>query len=131
MSVLPSALDLTVQGGAHCTLRWANGRLVYYPDGWWARMSAAVEVMPSDAQWQAFWSALDRVGAWSWQGDYSAGVSCGTPWELVIERGGQTVRCSGNTWRAGATPARFREFIDALVELLGLPDTKLSWWVAE
>ena len=64
-------------------------------------------------------------------GDYSAGVRCGTPWELLIERGARRVNCSGNTWRAAAAPETFREFVGALIKLLGLPDTKLSWWVAD
>ncbi len=130
-SLLPSVLDFTVQGGAHCTVRWENGRVLFYPDGWWIKETPAVEIKPSDGRWQLFWSALDQLGVWNWQGDYSAGVMCGTPWELLIEHDGRAIRCSGNTWRAGATPARFQEFISALIGLLGLPDTKLLWWIAE
>lgn len=54
MKDLPSTLDLTVQGAAHCTVQWQDGNLVYHPDGWWVHMSPAVKVNPSDAQWDTF-----------------------------------------------------------------------------
>ena len=129
--LLPSVLDFNVEGGPHFTTRWEGDTLVFYPQGWWVASKPPVRSQPPEDRWRSFETLLDDLGAWGWQGDFSAGVMCGTPWKLRIEWGDRSVHCSGNSWLVNAAPEGFRQFVVGLAALVGLSDTQLAGWAAD
>jgi hypothetical protein len=80
--------------------------------GLWGPGSPVIESRPSPDEWERFWSLVESLGAWSWQGDYNQAL-CGTPWTLELERDGKVMSCSGNgTW--GLAPPGFDQLYRAM-----------------
>jgi hypothetical protein len=125
----PTVLDFTVEGGAHCTTRWEDGSLVFYPLGWWMGSKQLIQL--PEERWRSFQALLDDLGTWEWQGNFGKHVMCGTPWTLRLEWAGRSINCSGNSWLANAVPQNFRGFVVGLAALIGLPDTHLTRWAAD
>lgn len=57
----PSVLDFNVEGFAHCTTRWADGHLVFYPQGWWVASVPPVRSQPTEDQWRSFRASITAM----------------------------------------------------------------------
>jgi hypothetical protein len=87
-----------------------------------------VRVVPTAAQWAAFWTAAEAAGVRQWTGDYEAeGVQDGVGWSLRLAGEGVAIDSHGtNAYpdRHGQehemqVTADFRAFLDALGTLTG------------
>ena len=85
-------------------------------------------VVPTEAQWRAFWTTARAVGVERWRDEYVAeGIIDGNGWSLTIEAGGDTRRSTGaNAYpdylgyeHEGGMTDEFRYFVDALGALVG------------
>jgi hypothetical protein len=128
---LPSVLEFTMQEWVHCRTSWQRGSLVLKGPGWWDASSPSVRVKPPQDRWRTFRSLLDNLGAWEWQGDFGAGVMCGTPWELQLDWDGRRIHCFGNNWLANSAPEGFRHFVAGIAVLVGRPNSQLARYAQE
>jgi hypothetical protein len=94
----------------------ASGRLLYRyetpgPDG-----AETARIAPSPVQWDRFWSAVERLGVWEWEAEYSRRPPPDSmTWELELAHDGRRVRSRGH----GEGPTTLPDLIVALSELLG------------
>jgi hypothetical protein len=133
------------RGFGSCAVEWRKGALIYAPnimplearmlrregeesradriEAAFSRLVATnprhaiQEVRPGLEEWQRFWSVVDRLNVWDWQGDYSEDALCGTPWHLEMQRHGNSMSCSGN--RGISAPPGFDQFYEAMMRLVG------------
>lgn len=118
MSV-PTKFLVTIGGffDGHCEVRWRRGKLWYRHD----RVDGSqVSVVPSDSDWEAFWTAMDGLGVWNWEASYDDPEICdGTQWEVEIYfgDGSHHVRCTGSN----RYPELFQQFLEAVEALVGQP----------
>jgi hypothetical protein len=83
-------------------------------------------VVPTVQQWEAFWTAIDRIGVWSWEERYDTREVCdGVQWEIDIIYAGRRIRCFGsNKYPGGRNMEQglpFEEFLMAVEALVGQP----------
>jgi hypothetical protein len=105
-------------GWVHFTVVSENGRIIHYPQGSWVKEVPPSEFTPKDEDWQLFWSVVNDVEAWSWNGDYGAHIVCGVPWALELEGGGRKLACTGNGFGGDTSPPGFEQFFDGLCRLI-------------
>jgi len=126
VSLRPARLEFQISGSPFAPayrLSWRAGKLLYEavvadpgPDEGAERTWELF--VPSAAQWQAFWDAVDGIGVWDWAPESVAEHGDGTTWRLELHRGPRGVTCSGHGAYPGpgegtASPA-FRDFLAAL-----------------
>lgn len=80
------------------------------------------QIQPSEQAWRRFWSALDRLGAWSWAPSYEGReiIICDGPaWSVEIVWGERRLASRGESaYPPGGTLRRSREF-ETFVRALG------------
>jgi hypothetical protein len=76
-----------------------------------------MESQPSADEWEAFWSLVESLRVWRWQGDYGQHIICGTPWRLEIERDGKVMSCRGNGSDEDSAPPGFEQVYQAMQDL--------------
>ncbi len=66
---VPTKFLVTIGGffDGHCEVRWRRGKLWYRHD---RAEGSEVSVTPSATDWERFWTAMDRIGVWSWEARY-------------------------------------------------------------
>lgn len=122
----PDHLLFTIGGffGTSYQISWAEGRLWYIwrPQGGEVSREA---LSPSEEEWERFWTQLDQLRAWKWDGRYeNPSVLDGTSWGLEILRDGKELECSGRNayppdGKGPSMPRQFRRFLQALSMLIG------------
>jgi hypothetical protein len=109
-------------GGPHYEVRRRRGRLTYRTYEYGSHDSRA-NVVPTAKEWETFWTALDRIGVWSWQGNYyTHGMMDGTQWSIDLSDGVRRVRSYGSNaypggegWKRGRPFSEFLSAVEALV----------------
>jgi hypothetical protein len=94
---------------AETALLWHGDALVYY------RGTDERTFSPSREDWELFWHRLERIGAWSWHGQYvNPSILDGEEWSVTIIHAGKKLSCSG----ANSYPSGFDEFRNSLNSLV-------------
>ena len=82
---------------------------------------------PTPAQWVEFWQAVEQLGVWDWQPDYTTPDVCdGTGWSLELRHAGRSVVSGGdNGYPGGDGPSYsrtspFARFLRELEKLAGV-----------
>ena len=83
-----------LEGGGSTSVRMEGGAVVVtYSDGTRTRRVRAV---PTAAEWDAFWAAVEQAGVRQWTGDYNAeGFADGFGWSLRLAGNGVEVDAHG------------------------------------
>ena len=109
--------------GPSYSLRWERDRLLYVGRGRAYELDREWVIAPSEESWARFWRALDRIGAWDWQGEYERAALDGTHWSISIGHGGRVIEAHGSNGYPGSDdpdPSReFRRFLAAVRALIG------------
>jgi hypothetical protein len=115
----------TFSGPSH-RVRWDGNALSYERYGAGLEREERIGVTPSREDWLAFWDSLDEARAWTWHGEYEAGVDdveTALQWSLEAGHGDVWVHASGEDrfpphGSDEPTPA-FLKLLDAVRRLLG------------
>jgi hypothetical protein len=94
----PSVFECRIGGFLGCSyaVTQADERLVYEAFGAGYTPEREQAVMPTDNDWEGFWTALDEIGAWTWSGEFvNPDVLDGTSWSIHIERNGRALAATG------------------------------------
>jgi hypothetical protein len=104
VKALPERLRINIGGhfGPGYGVTFKKGRLTY--TYWPPRESCSQEpepqreeIQPSDKQWKAFRTGLNRVNVWCWQANYSDSAVCdGTGWSAEIAYSDRSIVSSGD-----------------------------------
>jgi hypothetical protein len=113
---MSASIRYSAEGWGVCGIAGDGETIRFSPTGLWGPGSRVIESRPSPDRWEAFWSLVESLGAWDWQGDYGR-VLCGTPWTLEVERDGKMMSCSGNGHWGGFAPPGFDRLYRAMREL--------------
>jgi hypothetical protein len=114
-------VSISAFGSWHYEVRWRRRQLFYRKhDG------SQATVVPSDADWETFWSDLDAIGVWSWQRSYvDLEILDGVQWSIEISNGSSRVRCSGSNAYPGGkhvlSAKPFGQFLEAVEALVRQP----------
>ena len=132
----PTALEVRLDGfgyGAHLvTLVGGDTLLVERRPEWRIDSAGITRVVPTAAQWRAFWDAADRAGVARWPRSCvnariadGAGytVTIGTASERRLEAGGMNAypRADGRCDLDGGWTTEFRTLMEATSRLIGRP----------
>ena len=129
--ILPTDLRLSIGGHFGTSYRVdyrGGGTLVYWRIDE-SREEHEETLVPTKAQWKAFWKKIDRLELWKWSPHYeNPGVCDGTGWSVEIRRDRQSVKSSGDN-NYPATPEEpsfdpepsklFNGYLRAVSSLLG------------
>jgi hypothetical protein len=117
--------------GASYGVWWDGEQLVYesFSRGYEDRQQVCIA--PSQAQWDRFWTTMERIDVWGWRAHYEPGnryepadvIRDGTHWSITLARGDRRVVASGD----GAGPdeldldtsVSFRSLCEAVSRLTG------------
>jgi hypothetical protein len=123
VSALPERLCISIGGhfGPSYSVTLKKGRLTY--TYWPPRDSCSQEpepqreeIEPSVKRWHSFRKALDRLGVWCWQANYSDPSVCdGTDWSVEIAYTDKAITSGGSN----CFPDTFKKFSSAIASLLG------------
>ena len=113
----PRKLEISIGGypDGYFNLIYRDKTLFYQAAGWDKDL---VEIeQPTEEQWQAFLSELNRLKVWNWKDNYQPEfVTCdGTQWSLWITWGRRKVVSSGDN----DYPKGFQAFLKAIRALIG------------
>jgi hypothetical protein len=117
---IPLSLSITAGGGLFGShqARWDGDRLVYDRLGPGFHRDEQVELWPRAADWEAFWAELDRLGAWSWGGNYGPGGDGDLEWSVRAAVGDRRLHASGAPGGERAAPPALRELWAAVGRLV-------------
>jgi hypothetical protein len=114
-------------GGSH-TVELRDGSLHYSAEFAGTKIEQ-VKITPTEEQWRAFRSAVNKAKVWQWRADYGnpAGIEDGTQWSLELKYSRYSVTSKGdNNYPGDSANAEslkpgslFRLYLDAMMELLG------------
>jgi hypothetical protein len=110
MSFKPTQLHLYIGGftGPSYSLKMTKNGLIYSTRNFDPEDITAT-ITPTEADWQAFITTLDRLDVWSWKKRYlNLDVCDGTQWSVLISHGNQLVQSGGDN----AYPSRTGETDD-------------------
>lgn len=79
-----------------------------YSDGY--KLSSVETIVPSEAEWQAFFSKIDKLDVWSWVERYETPVVDGTSWSVEIVTVDRTIKSSGSNAYPGKKPGSHSDF---------------------
>jgi hypothetical protein len=101
----------------HEEVRWRRGRLWYRPSEY---VENHVSVVPTVQDWEAFWSAIDRIGVWQWQPRYDdPDILDGTQWTLELMNGPRRVKSFGSNSYPGGTDRGHAQPFEQLLDAIG------------
>ena len=95
----PTKLELSIGGmGDHTSVVLKEeGTILYERLGPGFVPQDCAEVRPTDEEWSAFWSELERLGVWNWRRDYfNSNVCDGTQWGVKVNHAGRNIKVSGS-----------------------------------
>jgi hypothetical protein len=119
----PEVISLRVGGafGPSYEVTYDRRELRYYAakNMFGLRDAKPVVIRPTDAQWDAFFSELDRLDVWGWKRRYEdPQIADGTSWRAVIVYSTQQPRALVSSG-SNAYPANFGAFRQAVRKLIG------------
>ena len=96
LDLYPSELEIEVGEGEDFSRITCSGSTVTFETRWLGSHHVKRhETRPADADWEEFWSSLDALNVWSWEGYYFDPNARPTSWSVRIARAGKVVRATG------------------------------------
>lgn len=130
----PKVMVFTIGGlEARYRVEWDGKAVRYEVSGVHAQGRTPKTVTPTEAQWAAFWAALDEAKVWQWGPNYvNPNVLDGASWTLQLEHGTKRMKSTGRNGYPGDTdvakmarepvPSQvFGKTLKAVETLLGFP----------
>ena len=99
-----------------------GNRIIYKTFGDGYKLIKTQEINPTEKQWLAFWTALNKINIWKWETRYeNPGVMDGTSWRVCLQYGGKSIESSGSNSYPGDSDEAddFGLFLRAVRKLLG------------
>jgi HEAT repeat protein len=117
----PKSLVLFTQGPGHHGICWdASDRTFGYSPRFGLDHGDRRSGTPGASQWERFWTILDALGVWQWNGYHGEeGICDGGDWDLFIEHNGRSIHAAGTY--AERLPRYFDLFERSLEALVGMP----------
>ena len=121
---LPEKFEVGIGGywGTSYGAEIVGKRIIYKTYGDEYKLLKTQKIIPTEDQWLAFWTAINKLNVWKWKTRYEdPHVMDGTSWGVCIEYGGRSIESSGSNSYPGESDdaGGFGLFLRAVRKLLG------------
>ena len=108
--------------GASFSIENSGNTLLYKCYDYGYELKTTEEIVPTLQEWRSFRCALDEIGIWEWEAEYSdPGILDGTSWKVEIGWGNKAISSRGRNDYPGGDydSSEFKAFIRAVQRLIG------------